>query len=237
MIIWNPWHGCIKYSEGCENCYVYRRDSSVGRDASIVVKTSTFYEPVKRKKSKEYKIRSGEIVYACMTSDFFIEDADNWRGEAWQMIYERRDIQFNIITKRIDRAENCLPDNWGNGYENVTFGCSVENQKQADLRLPVFQRFPAKHKFIICEPLLENINLFKYLSEFIEYVSVGGESGTNARQCNYDWVLNIRKQCIDASTGFIFRQTGAKFIKDGKMYNIARYLQEKQAQNAKINCI
>ena len=32
-IIWNPWHGCRKYSEGCERCYVYRRDESIGKDA------------------------------------------------------------------------------------------------------------------------------------------------------------------------------------------------------------
>ncbi|MCK9303605.1 MAG: phage Gp37/Gp68 family protein, partial [Bacteroidales bacterium] len=24
--VWNPWHGCTKYSEGCLHCYVYRRD-------------------------------------------------------------------------------------------------------------------------------------------------------------------------------------------------------------------
>ena len=40
--IWNPWHGCKKYSEGCLNCYVYRRDASVGRDASIVARTTAF---------------------------------------------------------------------------------------------------------------------------------------------------------------------------------------------------
>lgn len=21
--IWNPWHGCIKKSEGCHHCYMY----------------------------------------------------------------------------------------------------------------------------------------------------------------------------------------------------------------------
>ena len=24
--IWNPWHGCKKCSEGCENCYMYFLD-------------------------------------------------------------------------------------------------------------------------------------------------------------------------------------------------------------------
>lgn len=235
MTIWNPWHGCIKYSEGCQNCYVYRRDNLVGRDASVVVKTSAFNEPIKLNKEKKYKISSGEVVYACMTSDFFIEQADNWRGEAWQMIYKRCDVHFIIITKRIARAIDCLPENWGSGYKNVTVGCTVENQKQADIRLPIFKNFPCNHKFVICEPLLEDIDMSKYLGTWVDYVSVGGESGPNARVCNYDWVLNIRSQCINADISFIFRQTGAKFVKDDKLYDIPRYLQEKQAENAKID--
>lgn len=236
MVIWNPWHGCKKYSEGCQNCYVYRRDDSVGRDASMVAKTSSFDEPVKLNKDKKYKISSGENVYACMTSDFFIDEADNWRDEAWRMIYQRCDVHFNIITKRIARAKECLPENWGSGYENVTIGCTVENQKQADIRLHVFKDFPSKHKFIICEPLLEDIDMSKFLGAWVSYVSVGGESGQNARICNYDWVLSIRKQCADANVSFIFRQTGANFIKDGRLYKIPRYMQQYQAKRANIDC-
>lgn len=235
MIIWNPWHGCKKYSEGCKNCYVYRRDNSVGRDASIITKTSSFNEPIKLNKEKKYKISSGAEVYACMTSDFFIEEADSWRNDAWQMIDKRKDVHFNIITKRIARAKDCLPENWGGGYENVTIGCTVENQKQADIRLPIFKDFPSKHKFIICEPLLENIEMSKYLGVWVSYISVGGESGAKARVCDYDWVLSIRSQCVEANVSFIFRQTGANFIKDGRIFKIPRYMQQSQAASAKID--
>ena len=51
--IWNPWHGCRKISAGCLNCYVYRRDESVGRDASAVVKTADFDLPVRRDRRSE----------------------------------------------------------------------------------------------------------------------------------------------------------------------------------------
>ena len=30
--IWNPWHGCIKCSEGCQNCYMYYLDSLRDKD-------------------------------------------------------------------------------------------------------------------------------------------------------------------------------------------------------------
>jgi len=237
MTVWNPWHGCKKYSEGCENCYVYRRDATIGKDASVVTKTTAFYDLIKLNKAKEYKIKSGEEVYACMTSDFFIKEADGWRDEAWGMIKKRSDVNFNIITKRIERAEKCFPADWNCGYENVALGCTVENQRQADIRLPVFKKIDAVKKFIICEPLLERINLLNYLGAWTDYVSVGGESGDGARVCDYEWVLDIRDQCIKANVPFIFRQTGANFVKDGKSYKIPRHSQLQQAQKAGIDVI
>jgi protein gp37 len=201
------------------------------------LKTASFYDPIKRDKNKEYKITGGEEVYACLTSDFFIEEADEWRNEAWGMIYERRDLRFNIITKRIARAGECLPDNWGEGYDNVAIGCTVESQAQADIRLPAFKKFPAKNKFIICEPLLERIDISGYIGPWAGSVSAGGESGPYARACDYEWVVDIRNQCVDAKVNFIFRQTGANFIKDGKIYKIPRAKQETQAARANINVI
>lgn len=50
MTLWNPWHGCHKYSAGCANCYVYRMDERYGRDSSVVKKTKDFALPVKKKK-------------------------------------------------------------------------------------------------------------------------------------------------------------------------------------------
>ena len=119
MSIWNPWHGCHKISEGCLNCYMFRRDALYDKDSTVVTKTAKFNAPVKSKRDGSYAIPSG-IVYACMTSDFFIEEADEWRKDAWRFISERSDLHFVIITKRIHRFEVSLPDDWGEGYENVT---------------------------------------------------------------------------------------------------------------------
>lgn len=48
MTNWNPWHGCTKISPGCYHCYVYRRDSEFGKDASLVTKTKAFDLPIKK---------------------------------------------------------------------------------------------------------------------------------------------------------------------------------------------
>lgn len=233
--MWNPWHGCHKISAGCLNCYVYRRDAQYGKDSSLVVKTGDFNLPVKRNRAGEYKLSGNQIVYTCFTSDFFIEDADVWRREAWQMIRNRSDLSFFIVTKRIDRFLVSLPADWGDGYDNVTICCTVENQNRANYRLPIFLKAPIRHKSIICEPLLEPVDLSAYLSSIIEEVVVGGESGNNGRSCDYNWVLSIRKQCQQKGVPFYFKQTGTHFVKNGKLYTIRRVYQHFQAQKAGIN--
>ena len=55
------------------------------------------------------------------------------------------------------------------------------------------------------------------------------------RALNYDWVLDIRNQCIKANVNFGFHQTGARFIKDGKEYRIERKYQLSQAKKANID--
>lgn len=236
MAIWNPWHGCHKISAGCANCYMYRRDAEFGKDSSLVTKTSTFRLPVQKKRDHTYKLQEAGYVYTCMTSDFFVEEADDWRAEAWRMIKERSDLRFFIITKRIDRFSVGLPEDWGEGYDNVTICSTCENQQTADARLPIFLSLPIKHREIIHEPMLEEIHIEPYLeSGKISGVVCGGESGDNARICCYDWILSTREQCIRYHVPFHFKQTGAKFKKDGKIYLIPRRLQMAQAKKANID--
>lgn len=237
MPIWNPWHGCRKFSEGCQNCYVYRRDSQFGKDSSIIQKTKDFDLPLKRNRKKEYKLQGGgEPVYTCLTSDFFIENADGWRQEAWEMMGLRQDLSFVIITKRIYRFHECVPRDWGEGYENVTIMCTCENQRQADMRIPILLEVPIRHKQIIHEPMLEEIHIEKYLqSGLIEQVICGGESGEHARLCDYAWILSTRQQCVDNHVNFYFKQTGAMFQKENKIYHVERMHQMEQAHRAGID--
>ena len=257
--MWNLWHGCHKKSEGCQHCYVYRRDAELEKDSNIVMKTANFNLPIRRDRQGNWKVPSGTLLWTCFTSDFFIEDADAWREDAWLMIRRRSDLRFFMITKRPERVVQCLPDDWGEGYENVTICCTMENQQRADERLPIYLKLPIRHKQIICEPLLGPIDFHGRLAalayaaipdvpsptrslspinghgSWCEQVTVGGESGQDARVCDFDWVLNIREQCINSNVSFHFKQTGAHFRKDGRLYNIPRYQQMAQAHKAGID--
>lgn len=175
MAIWNPWRGCHRHSTGCKYCYIHKGDSKRGIDTNVITRTDHFYDPVAKKANGEYKIKPGQLVFLCFSSDFFVEDADSWRDECWQMMKERSDLNFLFLTKRIERFYDCIPFDWGDGYENVTIGCTIENQEMADYRLSIFSRLPVSHKNIICQPLIERIDIEQYLSG-VELVVVGGES-------------------------------------------------------------
>ena len=181
-VLWNLWHGCKKTSEGCLNCYVYRRDEKHGKDSNVISKTKNFDLPIKKDRKGDYKVASGTLVYTCFTSDFFLDEADNWREEAWQIMKERTDLNFLMITKRIDRFSMCIPADWGNGYENVTICCTIENQKQANYRLPIYKDAPIKHKILICEPILEQIDLTTFsIGDWIEQVVEIGRASCRER--------------------------------------------------------
>lgn len=237
MEMWNPWHGCRKISSGCLNCYVYRRDAEFGKDSSIITKTSKFNYPIQKNRLQEYKLQSeNEAIFTCGTSDFFIEEADEWREEAWSFIKERSDLTFLIITKRIHRFGNCIPSDWNEGYDNVIIGCTCENQERTDYRLPIFINVPIKHRIIIHEPMLEKINIEKYLnSGKIESVVCGGESGEDGRILDFAWILETMNQCVTCDVPFHFKQTGTHFKKGSKVYTIERKMQMLQAAKAGVD--
>lgn len=233
MAMWNPWRGCRKCSAGCLHCYIHKGDAKRQVNTNEIVQTRDFAKPVERLKNGNFRMKSG-LVFLGFSTDFFIEEADEWRGECWAMIRQRPDCTFLFLTKRIERWQVCLPDDWNDGYENVVVCCTVENQENADRKLAAFQQMPARHKGITAQPLLERIDIEKYL-DGIELVVVGGESDSQARPLDYDWVLDLRQQCIRRNVAFEFRQCGTHFIKDGKPYRLQTRDLCKQARLAGID--
>lgn len=231
-MFWNPWHGCHKCSPGCLNCYVYFLDKKRDKDASIVKKSKTnFNLPLKKTRNGEYKIPSNIEVATCFTSDFFIEEADLWRGDAWEIIKKRKDVNFLIPTKRIERFNECLPMDWGDGYDNVIIAVTAENQAMADKRIPILLDIPVKKRYIFVSPILEYVDLKPFLkSGKIDMVSVGGESYDKARVCDFLWVKKIYLDSKMYNVKFDFHQTGSNFLMNGKIYKIRHFDEHSQAK-------
>ncbi len=238
--IWNPWHGCVKCSEGCENCYMYFLDHVRDRDGADIYRTKDMFEyPLKTDRRGAYKIQSGELIRVCMTSDFFLEEADPWRREAWRIMKRRSDVKFFLLTKRPERVVSCLPPDWGEGWENIFFNVTCENQRRADERIPILLDLPFKHKGLMCAPFLGPVSIARYLSTgLIEQVACGGENYGGARPCDFDWIKALRTECVEANVTFCFMETGTYFIKDGKTYHLPRKsLQSEMAHKSGMNFV
>ena len=229
--IWNPWHGCRKYSEGCDNCYMFYQDQERGKCGSDIYKVKTnFNLPLKKDRQGNFKIKSGARIRVCMTSDFFLEEADPWRDEVWDMIRIRADVHFWLLTKRAERMEGCLPWDWLDGWENVSINVTAENQKRADERIPILLHLHAKHKGVMVAPFIGKVDLEQYLAGGqIEHVIADGENYEGARPLHYEWVRLLYEQCKKYEVPFSFFGTGNIFVKDGKSYHICKAYQRVQA--------
>ena len=208
--IWNPWHGCRKYSEGCENYYMFYQDKQSEKDGGIIYKVKTnFNLPLKRDRQGNYKVKRGEHLRVCMTSDFFLEEADIWRDEVWDMIRIRSDVHFWILTKRADCIKDHLPWDWLDGWDNVSLNVTTENQIRADERIPILLDIPARHKGIMVAPFIGKVDLEKYLaSGQLETVLADGENYEGARPLHYEWVKLLYEQCKKYGISFSFYGTG-----------------------------
>ena len=193
--IWNPWHGCYKISEGCRNCYMYFLDRRRDKFGGDIYRTQSFHYPLQKNLSGSYKVKSGELIRVCMTSDFFLAEADKWRMEAWDIIRQRPDVKFFLLTKRPQRVLEALPSDWGEGWDNVWFNVSCENQQMADERLPLLLQLPFKHKGFMAAPLIGALQVEQYLATgLIEQVIAGGENYDGSRPCDFDWITSLSDQ-------------------------------------------
>lgn len=166
---WNPWYGCKKISPGCQHCYMYREMTRYNTFDPYTVTRSktTFRNPLKWKEP--------QLVFTCSWSDFFIQDADAWRAEAWEIIRQTPHLIYQILTKRPENIPDRLPDDWGSGYPNVYLGVSVEN---ADYlwRILCLYRIPATLYWVSLEPLLGPLNITPWLGYLWE-----------CPVCGYSW--------------------------------------------------
>ena len=218
--IWNPWHGCRKISEGCLNCYMFKIDAARGADGGKIYRVkNSFSLPLKKDRQGNYKIPSGMTIRVCMTSDFFLKEADEWRDAVWQMMRLRPDVHFWLLTKRASRIRECLPPDWGEGYDNVSLNVSIENQKRADERLPLLLDIPAKHRGAMAAPLLGPLEIGRYLDTgLLEEILADGENYDGARPLRYEWVKRLYDDCASRKIRFTFCGIGNEFIMNGRVY-------------------
>ncbi len=223
---WNPWSGCNKVSEGCRDCYIARVMARQRREpfkGPIRQSESTWKQPHSwnRKAAHLGRIK----VFTCSHSDFFHQGADDWRDEAWDVIRDCPNLDWLLLTKRPELMIERMPSDWGDGWDHVWLGVSVEN-KEALSRIPLLKRVPAKIRFISAEPLLERISFRRHLKN-IHWMITGCETKwikTEGRPMDLDWVRDIDQQCRDYDVPHFFKQYFddlGKYREDGLLDGVA----------------
>ena len=231
----NPWVGCAKVSEGCRNCYaeaLAKRGglATWGPDGTRNVTSLAYWRQPFRWNAAAEKAGERHRVFCASMADVFEShrDTPQPRFLLFELIKATPNLDWLLLTKRPENFVQHLPKDWGEGYPNVWLGVSVENQEQADARIPILVRTPAAVKFLSCEPLLGPVVLkvgypdgwiadpdepddFRYWVKRdggIKWVIVGGESGHHARPMHLDWVRSLQSQCEKSAVRFFFKQWG-----------------------------
>jgi protein gp37 len=107
---------------------------------------------------------------------------------------------------------------------NVWLGVSVEDQKTADERIPILLRTPAWKRFVSYEPALGRVDFSPWVcsdvagvgcgsavvSNRLDWIIVGGESGQGARPFNVDWARTTVEQCREAKVACFVKQFGPR---------------------------
>ncbi len=203
------WVGCQPVSEGCAHCYARASLKRSIFDPNKVALTKSWRaKPLSLQKAA---LEAGQVwkVFACVRSDFFHPDADQWRPDVWAVIKDTPNLIWELLTKRPQFIAERLPSDWGSGYPNVWLGVTVEMKKYLG-RMDTLRTIPAAVRYVMAEPLLEDLTpeIEKHLDGF-SWLMAGGESGPHFRPMNEQWARNLRDVCKMHGIPFYFKQHAA----------------------------
>lgn len=231
--VWNPFTGCSWASSGCDHCYAkpFALRMKLNPNAKVAYKYRNGFEPTFHPESLSEPAtwKKPQRIFVCSMSDLFHEKHSfDDICEVMNTIRRNHMHTFLVLTKRPERMKAYF--NWVNSppfgqidySTNLWLGVTIENQEQADNRIPVLLTIPAVKRFISVEPMLGDVNLRKRITQrisndmlnsfelisCIDWVIAGGETGSKARPLNPKWIYSIRNQCNVSGVPFFFKQWG-----------------------------
>lgn len=229
-VTWNPVTGCDRVTAGCDNCYAltlakrlkamgaekYQNDGdprTSGPGFAVTVHPKALQQP--------YRWTGSRLVFVNSMSDLFHAKVPlAFVREVFGSIRDTPQHTYQVLTKRATRLRRVADRlDWPS---NLWMGVSVENSAAKD-RIDDLRSTPAAVKFLSCEPLIGDLGTLDLTR--IDWVIVGGESGTRARHMDPAWAEAIRDQCSAAGVPFFFKQWGGRTPKangrhlDGRLWD------------------
>lgn len=241
--------GCTPVSEGCKNCYAKAWAKRAGRDFDDIQisweKLNRLWKATWDPSNEFYRRGPGSkpIMFPCDLSDLFHEEIkDELILTTLDIFAARDDADWVLLTKRPERMLGII-DYWLALCEleilppNIWCLATCENQRWADVRIPILLQVKARVRGVSIEPMLEPVYLKSTWFEFydphevsgrypcywpgLNWVIVGAESGPNRGPFEAAWAEDVYDQCQAAGVPFFAKQDsgirpGAPLLIDGR---------------------
>ena len=211
-------HYCEHMSRGCQNCYAegWNARTRGGYGTGLPYRPSSLDE-------LELFVDGGVLaevrgrrkpcrLFWCSMTDLALHVySDSFRDEVLDVIDATPHITHQVLTKRPEALGAYLARRYAGRPlpASLWVGATVEDQDQADRRLPALRGIPAAVRWLSCEPLLEAVRLDL---DGVRWVVVGGESGAGSRACEVAWVRGVVEQCLAAAVKVFTKQLGDNAI-------------------------
>jgi protein gp37 len=219
---WNPVRGCTKISPGCTHCYaetfaerfrgVPGNPYEQGFDLRLV--PEKLFDPLKWRLPRKIFVNS-------MSDLFQVGVPNDYIRQVCDVMMQTPQHTYQILTKRHERMRDLLssPEFADVAQaDHVLWGVSAENQKYGLPRVQTLGQTPARHRFISFEPLLEDMGTVDLSG--IEWIIIGGESGSGARQFAVEWAESLIMQGRQYGCRVFLKQVGRNPVHQGSPFKI-----------------
>lgn len=205
---WNPVTGCDKIGPGCDNCYAERfaerwrgipgHPYEQGFDLRLW--PTRLEQPAKWKRPRMIFVNSMSDLFHKKVPAAYIDQVFDAMEGADHHVYQ-------LLTKRSTRLRNYLNKRYADRTppQHIWCGVSVEDAQRAK-RIPHLRAARAGVRFLSVEPLLGQLGWVDLTG--IDWVILGGESGSNARPLRLEWAREVRDLCTEQDVSFFFKQWG-----------------------------
>jgi protein gp37 len=162
----NPWEGCQRVGPGCDHCYAEARNirftGGTNWGPGAPRRRTSLHNwnlPLKWNRLADGAVRRPR-VFCSSLADVFDNAVDpQWRADLFDLIRATPNLDWLLLTKRPGNIAKMLPSDWGKGWAQVSIGCTIVNQAEAERDIPKLLAVPAGVRFLSMEPLLGPVDL------------------------------------------------------------------------------
>jgi protein gp37 len=209
----NPWIGCQKVSDGCDRCYAermnkyYKWNGGEWGPHAPRTRTSVANWRLPLRWAKQAQGRRPRVFCASLADWLDNQVPREWRLALAETIAKTPQLDWVLLTKRIENFDRLAPWPRDRVPENVWLGVTGETQEHFDRRWRYLSQIQARIRFVSYEPALGPLT---FRSTHPDWVICGGEDGAGARLMDPEWARALRDECAVKGIAFFMKQMTSK---------------------------